>query len=86
MTIKKIMSSDAYNIVAEIIKKIEDEDFKVKVTEHFGREFNARSSYFDMGRWHQMTGVKMFREKPETEDERHARIMAYASKVTGREV
>ena len=53
---KRIMNAGAYEIVAGIINKIEDEELRLKIADHFSTEFNRRSQVFDPAQWEKRTG------------------------------
>ncbi len=50
------MTAGAYEVVAGIIRSIEDNNLRQKVADHFSTEFNKRSKSFDPAMWEQATG------------------------------
>lgn len=50
------MNAGAYEIVAGIVRKIQDERLRLAVADHFCREFHARSQAFDPYAWEKRTG------------------------------
>lgn len=53
------MPANGYHLVAEIIRRIDDPAIKQKVADHFGTEFNKRSTSFDPYQWEKATGGKV---------------------------
>jgi hypothetical protein len=49
------MSAGHYQLVASIIRQIEDRAERKRVSDHFGKAFNERSAVFDFYQWRKAT-------------------------------
>ena len=78
------MKARSYEMLAAIINSLPSR-IKSEVADHFARELHERQPSFDLGAWEQRTGGTLKRFKTESEDERRARVMAYAESVLARE-
>lgn len=56
MTRRTAITGAAYQVFAEGIRRIEDENLRLQVADHFARYFASRSPSFDPQAWFQATG------------------------------
>ena len=55
---RHFMTTAAYYVVADVIRKIPDEATRRAMADHFATEFNRRSPSFDAYEWNRATGGK----------------------------
>lgn len=56
---KQTMNSGSYNVVAEVVRQIEDVDLRRKVAAELGNGFHRQSRHFDPKGWERATGVRV---------------------------
>jgi hypothetical protein len=77
------MRGKDYEMIAGVINTL-PASIKDSAADHFARELHARLGSFDLAAWEARTGGTLKRFKREGDEERTARVLAYADGVLKR--